>query len=125
MIDRVWIGPKPFGFLGTGNIEFSLQPKSVNVSETFSVSQNQAELWDLRQKHDVCLSENADGKLFRSMVINTVVVMVLGLGAKLIIKLIISGCYERVSRLSKRVADYYADNQHRLLFGSSKKPLSN
>ena len=31
--------------------------------------------------------------------------------SSLIIMLIIGGCYQRVSRLSKRVVDYYADNQ--------------
>ena len=54
------------------------------MSETLSASQYQAELWDLRQTHDVCLSEKADGEQFRSRVIKAVVVMMLASGAYLL-----------------------------------------
>ena len=74
-------GPTPSEFLGTANIECSAQPESCSMSDTLSALQYQADLWDLRQAHDVCLS---DYEQFRIRVFQAVAVMIVTSGAYLL-----------------------------------------
>ena len=77
LICAVWRGSTPSEFLGTANIECSAQPESCNMSDTLSASQYQADLWDLRQAHDVCLFEKTDCEQFKIRVFQAVAVMML------------------------------------------------
>ena len=54
------------------------------MSETLSASQYQADLWDLRQTHDVCLFEKTYGEQFKIRVIQAVAVLVLESGQYLL-----------------------------------------
>ena len=81
LIGTVWSGPTPSEFLGTANIECSAQPESCSMSDTLSALQYQADLWDLRQAHDICLS---DYEQFRIRVFQAVAVMIVTSGAYLL-----------------------------------------